>query len=100
MEIKLALYAGEEDFNGIRYHEDRFTVIINGDIQRGEHMPLDEALSVVKEHVETWHLETLRQWLKNNDSNGCYDDSGECGTLTKDAAIEIIINQLEQEWKS
>lgn len=96
MEINLVLHKGEEDFNLISYPEDRYTVIINGIDERGEHMPLSDALSICREHLETWSLETLRQWLKNNDPNGDYNDSGECGPLSKDQAIDIIINQLEQ----
>lgn len=49
--------------------------------------------------LNQWTRESLIQWLSNNDPNGVYSDEDSIregmDILTKEEAIELIINQLK-----
>lgn len=45
--------------------------------------------------LQTWSLETLREWLKSYDKHGEYDDDIENGfVLTREHAINTVFNLL------
>ena len=96
MSIQIKASGGEVQTFNLGIDRDEFNAIQDILLHEYKHKSLEEMQPYeLFMTLQTWSLETLREWLKSYDKHGEYDDDIENGfVLTREHAINNVFNLL------